>query len=450
MKNYFKFLLAAGTAIICGLQVHSQTTAAATPTPTTTATENMVSLGDNVKMKIGGFLKSDIFYDTRKNVEIVDGLFLFYPNAENPDANGKDIDAVSQIRMSAVTSRLNTKFTGPDVLNAKTTALIEFDFSGFNSIGLRLRHAYVKLNWTNDEVLFGRFWHPLFCTDVFPTVLALNTGAPFNVFNRTEQIRFTRFMGSFSAMIATTMQYDYSFPSEFNQKSAVYFSNYYHNSIIPDLSLNLQFKTDMLIIGATANYKVNQPKTYTEGPTTGPVASQKINKYVTDEKVSSIAISGYAQVKAGLLKVKASGMYGENMREFLMIGGYAIKTQDTITGKETYSTMNNLSTWANILYGDALQGGLFVGYTKNLGSSDKTLSSVSGAFSRGSNIDKIIRISPMVSYKTGKLQFQFEIEHTIASYAKATTDIDLTNGGKIKNTTDIANTRVQFSTFFYF
>jgi hypothetical protein len=420
---------------------YSQTTQ---PSPT----ENSVSLSDQVKLKIGGFIKSDLFYDSRKTVDVVDGLFLFYPSAASYDSSSgkKDINAVPLIRMSAVTSRLSTKFTGPDAFNAKTTGYIEFDFSGFNSIGLRLRHAYMKLNWTNDEIMFGRFWHPLFITDAFPTVLALNTGAPFSIFNRTEQLRYTHTQGSLSVMVATTMQYDYSFPSKFDSTSAVYFSSFYHNSVIPDFNLNLQYKSDLFILGATGNYKINQPKISTK--TLNP-PYKKV--FATDEKISSMAISGYGQVKVGLLKIKGSVMYGENMREFLLMGGYAIDSVDVETGKEIYTPMKNMFSWINIIYGDALQGSIFIGYEKNLGAAAKTIlpgkkNADIAMTSRGYNIDKLIRLAPMVSYKTGKVQFFFEVEHTIASYGT----IDPADYGKVKKTKDMAVTRVQFSSFFYF
>jgi hypothetical protein len=241
------------------------------------------------------------------------------------------------------------------------------------------------------------------------------------------------------------MQYDYSFASKFDSTSAVYFSTYYHNSVIPDLNFNLQYKSDLFLLGATYNYKINQPKTSTKALKNPPYGT-----YKTDEKISSMAISGYGQIKAGLLKVKGSVMYGENMREFLLMGGYAISKIDSTTGKETYTPMKNLFAWANIIYGDALQGSIFIGYEKNLGAAKKSIYNLSSTFCRGNNIDKLLRISPMISYKVGRTQFFFEVEHTIASYAKTTADIDKTNGGKIKNTKDIANTRVQFSSFFYF
>jgi len=409
-------------------------------TPTPASSDNTVTLGDQVKLKISGFLKSDFYYDSRKTVDIVDGLFLFYPAVESPDANKKDINAVPLYRMSAVTSRLATKFTGPDALNAKTTAFIEFDFSGFNSIGLRLRHAYVKLNWTKDEILFGRFWHPLFITEAFPTVLALNTGAPFSVFNRTEQIRYTRTEGSLSAFIAAAYQFDYSYCGLPDINSSTYFTNYYHNSVMPDFSVNLQYKSDMLLFGATGNYKTNQPKLYTQKPG----AAITSPKYVTDEKVSSMAALAYGQIKSGLLKIKGSVLYGENLREFAMVGGYAIAAIDTATGKETYSNISNISYWGNILYGDALQGGLYFGYIKNIGASKSTISSV--ALVRGGNIDNLMRISPSISYKTGRMQFYAEIENTIAAYGTA----DLLDHGKVKSTKNITDTRIQFSAFFFF
>lgn len=430
MKPTVKLLIASGMMLLSVLKINSQT-------QSPPANDNTISLGDQVKLKIGGFLKSDIFYDTRKTVDIIDGLFFLLPASESLDANNKDINAVPLLRMSAVSSRLSTKFTGPDVLNAKSSAYVEFDFSGFNSIGLRLRQAYLKLNWENDEILFGRCWHPLFIMDAFPSVLAFNTGAPFVAFNRTEQIRYTHTLGNLSVMLASTMQYDYSFASKFDSTSAVYFSKFYHNSVLPDANITLQYKSDLLLVGATGNYKVNQPLLYTEAHG---------RKYKTDEKINSIAISGYAQIKTGPLKVKGSAMYGENMREFLMLGGYAIKSKDTATGNEKYSSLNNLFVWANILYGDALQAGIFFGYAKNLGSKDNNLITVSSTFSRGQNIAQLIRISPIVTYKTGRMQFSAEVEHTIAAYGTP----DLADHGKVKNTKNIANTRVQFSTFFYF
>ena len=426
--------------------VNGQT--AATTEQTNPPAESQVSLGENVKMKIGGFARADFFYDTHKNVELLDGLLDMYPLNKSLDANGKDINDVSLLRMSAAASRLNTKFTGPDFLNAKTSSLIEFDFTGVNGIGLRLRHAWVKLNWEKSELLFGRFWHPMFILDAFPTVLALSTGAPFCVFNRAEQLRFTYNLGQISFMAAAAGQMDYGFSNEYSAASGA--TSYLHNQIMPDITVNAQFKNDNIIFGASANYKVNQPRLYTQD------ASTPANKYKTDEKIASLSAQAYAQYKTGLLKIKGSALYGENMMELLMMGGYAVKSVEPKTFKETYSTVKNLNYWCNIVYGDKLQAILFVGYMQNLGTSDKqiagfTKSSARGYDDAGNGIANMIRIAPSVAYKVGKVQIHLELEHSITAYGKYTNATNVINeNAEVKDTKNISNTRVQFATIFYF
>lgn len=54
---------------------------------------------------------------------------------------------------------------------------------------LRIRQAYVNLDWGKSAVLVGITWHPLFGA-VMPDVLNLSTGAPFQPFNRSPQIRY--------------------------------------------------------------------------------------------------------------------------------------------------------------------------------------------------------------------------------------------------------------------
>ena len=97
--------------------------------------------------------------------------------------------------MLSVQTRLVGKITGPDAFGAKTSGYIEAEFFGTSDAdvnGFRLRHAYVKLNWTTTELLIGQFWHPMFITESFPEVVSFNTGAPFQPFNRSPQIRVTQ------------------------------------------------------------------------------------------------------------------------------------------------------------------------------------------------------------------------------------------------------------------
>jgi len=47
---------------------------------------------DKVKFDIGGFVKTDIFYDTREVATLREGHFLLYPLKEKFDVDGNDIN----------------------------------------------------------------------------------------------------------------------------------------------------------------------------------------------------------------------------------------------------------------------------------------------------------------------------------------------------------------------
>jgi hypothetical protein len=126
------------------------------------------------------FVKTDIFWDSRQTVAAREGHFLLYPQNEKLDANDEDINAKANFNMLSIQTRLRGTITGPDALGAKTSGVIEGAFFGHTSgdiNGFRLRHAFVKLNWTRTELLVGQYWHPAFVTYCFPGVVSFNTGA---------------------------------------------------------------------------------------------------------------------------------------------------------------------------------------------------------------------------------------------------------------------------------
>ena len=105
-----------------------------------------------------------------KPVAAREGHFLLWPSAENLDINGDDINAKANFNMLAIQSRLSMALFGPDALGAKTSGLIEGDFFAQlnDNINLfRLRHAFVKLNWTHIEVLAGQYLEPALRNGLF-------------------------------------------------------------------------------------------------------------------------------------------------------------------------------------------------------------------------------------------------------------------------------------------
>src|SRR5690606_31164895 len=106
-----------------------------------------------------------------------------------------DVNATSSINMLSIHSRLKSVFTGPTLLKARTSVLIEADFYGnenqfFSDLnGLRLFNGFMKFEWATTELLLGQYWHPMTIPEYFPKIISFNAGAPFHPVSRNPQIR---------------------------------------------------------------------------------------------------------------------------------------------------------------------------------------------------------------------------------------------------------------------
>jgi len=395
-----------------------------------------VKLGENVLMQLGGFIRVDAFHDTRLNSDASEGAFLMYPLAKQNDAWGNDKNAAASSNITALASRLSAKFFGPEVLGAQTSALLEFDFSGSSSGTSslsKLRHAWAKLSWPQHELLMGRTWHPMFSTSVMPAVVSLNTGSPFVVFNRSEQIRYSFKPGAITLTAAAVYQTDYQSFGQGTKGESVKSMTYQRKADIPDLSLIAEYNSNSITAGFAANYKRIKPADSIAIYSDGVPFSSKIK---TNVNVGSASAMVFAKYQHGLFTAMANGLYAQNMGESLMPGGYALTTNRTVTDKEEYSPTNHIITWANIVYGRQWEFSLFTGYLKNLGTSAKTV--LPGYFyGRSNDIDHLYRVSAHVKYTMGRIQICPEIEYTSVTYGK----VDYNNHMKVTNTYNVGNTR---------
>ena len=380
-------------------------------------------------MKIGGFVRADCFYDTRQMYEAVEGMFSLYPMPQNFDANGKDINAAHCINLVSIASRVNTRFFAPDVLGAKSSALIEIDFTGTsNTNGLRLRHAYLDFTWTKTSLLIGRSWHPL--ANSMPNTLGINLGSPFWVFNRSDQVRFNFRPQNWQFSVTASYHSDYASLGPAG-KSPMYL----RNAIWPELTLNIEHNTPATVIGIAGSTKTIKPRQFTTSPSDGA-------KYATDETLTTFAGQAYFQHQSNGWKIRAQSTYHQNMNESLMIGGYAVSTTDPVTGYETYTPTQYMNYWLNVVYGVKWQTGFFAGYLNSLG----TLDHVTGAwYARDPNIKYMYRLAPHLIYNISNWHFGVEFEYTVVSYGEIQGD----NRGKIINNRNVSNFRTLLSVSFY-
>ena len=389
-----------------------------------------IRFGNNISVKFGGFVRAEYYVDSREMVGAVEDLFGFFPENNQYGADGKDLNDVVRQNISTQATRFNTLLTGPDFLKAKSTAFIEYDFSGGGNVNLRLRQAWIKLNWQRAEILIGKTWNPL--SEIpFPSVAGLHTGIPFRPFGRGDQLRFTfNLSQKLSLLLAGEYQSEHKSPIESNAASDV------RSNPIPELHFQIRYKSKSFSSGIISEYKTVRPATKTTGT---------LGTFKTTQTISSYALGLYWDYRISLFNIKGSALYAQNLSELFQQGGYAVKTLNTETGARTYSPSESVSGWVNLVYGRKWQVALFGGYQKNLGFTDNILSD--GAFfGRWQNVAYIYRIAPSIKYSYKQWQFQLEADYDVAAYGT----VDYADKGKVRNAEEVAGVRGIFATTFFF
>ena len=375
-------------------------------TPLTAVAQQAQPESSKVTAGFYGFVRGDLFFDSRLNASSFERLFLLYPLDRRPDTDGADLNKVPGSSFFSFVSRAGVDVGGLRLFNAGLTAKIEADFAGFGSqFGsnrslLRIRHAYIKMDWPRSALSIGQTWHPFF-GPVQPDVLSLSVGAPFNPFSRTPQPRYDYRAGRFTLSGAAVYQFLFSSTGP-EGKSHTYQSN----AIMPELYAGATYSGGGLTAGAGLNYLTIKPRTQSQW---------NGNLYKVNERLGSLSLTAYAKYSAGLLSVGAKTVYGKNLGELTMLGGYGISAIDDHNGRQSYTNLTQSSNWLNITYGKKYMGSIFAGYTKNLGS-DKALVPGSALYVDGAGVDYLYRLAGSFSFNVPHFKLGMEYEMTTAGY----------------------------------
>lgn len=390
-------------------------------------------------IKLSGFVKNDFFWDSRQTVSAREGHFLLWPSPLVLDNNGNDLNGKSSFNFLAVQSRLSVGLKGPDAFGAKTSGLIEGDFfaqANDNINLLRLRHAFVKLNWEHMEIMAGQFWNPLFVTSCFPGTVSFNTGTPLQSFARNPQLRLTYKAGGLTILAAALSQRDYT-----NVGAAGASSSYLRNSSVPDMHLQIHLGTAKeegtnILGGAGVAYKTIVPR-LSSTPNPGTT-------YAVKEKLSGLTAMAFAKLSTKPITVKFQVRYAENISDLLGISGYGVTgVTNATTGELSYTPLKSMTYWAEMHTNGNPQVGVFGGFMSNNGSKEQL--SANTVYGRATTIRSLYRISPRVIYNAGKVRVALELEYTSAAYG-SNHDAFYIPG----ETSDADNLRVLAAIYYFF
>lgn len=377
-----------------------------------------------------GFVRNDFYYNSRQNEESLDGIFHFYPKPVVPTISSADINAVPQAEMLSIATRLGLDIKGGELYNSKVSAKLEMDFAGAGSTYflMRIRQAYVRFDREKTSLLIGQTWHPLW-GDVTPTVVSFNSGSPFQPFNRSPQVRLNHqlFKGlSITGAVSWQMQTSSNGPLGFTPA-------YQKNALIPNLVAGLQYTDQHFTAGGMLDYKRIQPE----------------NGFT----LSSMSAAAYLQYRNGLFCVKGKTVYGNNMADHIMLGGYGLyyNPSDNQFG---YTSLTGSSSWLNIVYGKKWQVGAFAGLHQNLGSQlpmlHKNIAGNYTIYGRGfykeqqELLDRMVRIAPFVMHSINDFTFGLEYNLTLADYGT------IQGNGKVSNPYTISNHRMVATVIYTF
>lgn len=430
---------------------------------------------ENVKNNISnhfkpyGFIRNYFSVDTRENVAGTGDLFNYLPkdnqwNQTEAEAAAsgiqrEDLNAQTTMRFLSLTTRLGLDIK--DYRWGKTNfgGKIEADFyagltGSTGTAQMRLRQAYMTLTWdslrmsgdalSRINLQLGQAWHPM-AADM-PDVISLNTGAPFNPFSRTPQIKMDAQLGKKFTLTASAlwqMQYTSAGPEGAS-------ANYIKYAYTPECYLGLSYNpnTNVLLRAGVDMLSIAPRHTGTVLNNQGQEVKVKVS-----DRITTFSPFLYLQYKHKDFSLKAKTIYAQAGEHMNLNGGYGISriNQD---GSWEYTPTRNSSSWLSLTYGKQVKGILFAGYVRNFGTKDALATNAAGDiqgfyFSKNSftNMNRLWRLSPTVLLTWGKFQLGAEYEITSAQYGK---NLKASNGLAETDLHWVTNHKVQIMTKFNF
>lgn len=389
----------------------------------------------NFSYNFYGFVRGDLFYNTRANQAPVDGNFYLYPLDRVPDSNGNDINASPNGSFYTFTTRFGIDMKGPKIGKAESGAKVEVDFGGFSASNtmLRIRQAYISLDWKTTSLLVGQAWHPLFGS-VVPDVLNLSTGAPFQPFNREPQISFTWHRRGLNLMFSALWQLQYLSSGPEGQSE-----DYLKNSCLPELYAGVDYKYKDFILGAGLYVISLKPRTYST--VTNDVGEEL--RFKVNERMTAYSCEAHMEYKSTKWRIAAKTLLASCLDHTALIGGYGISYVNSLTGEQKYTPIHHSTSWINFTYGNRWKAHFFAGYTKRLGSSSALVSDVQ--YGMGLDIDQLCSFNMAFSYNLPHWQIGLEYVPATAWYG----DTNLSSG-RVVNTHAVTNHRILGLVMYYF
>lgn len=369
------------------------------------------------KFKPYGFIRNYAVFDSREVKAGTEDLYFYMPKDKSVLENGKDNNENPSFRFLALTTRLGLDVTGYQYGDMNLSGKVEADFyakSGSTAI-LRLRQAFVGLTWNklgregNDSFLLtiGQTWHPM-AADM-PHIVNLETGAPFNPFNRSPQLMANYSFDkkvTLSGGILYGMQYLPVGPTSNTNLSVTKSADFMKYGLVPEVYAGVTFKPNSRFTAKVgANLFSIKPRWKDEHGS-------------LDDRLTTVSPFVFLQYsgKNGF-QLRAKSILADAGEHMNLLTGYGVSRINT-DGSWDYTPMRSTASFVSAQYGKKWQVMGMVGYMRLLGTSEDLVDLDHFWFNNSGekNIRQMFRATPTIAYNMGKLTFAVEYNLTGAEF----------------------------------
>ena len=362
--------------------------------------------------KLYGFIRNYITSDTRAVSAGTEDLFFYMPKGRDM-SEGVDLNSGFNWRFVSLTTRLGLDVSGYKWGTMGISGKVEADFYCFSKESviatLRLRQAFMKLNWDNSPVslTLGQTWHPI-AADM-PHMTNLETGAPFNPFNRSPQATVDVKLSDKFTFTASVLYLNHYLPTGPAGKT----KDYYKYGL-PEFVAGIAYKSDKF---------------------TGKLGVDMVNlrpcRTIKDWRVQDAATAPTIEVKSllttfspyiflqytnGLFQLRAKSILAQSGEHMNLLSGYGVHSfnQD---GTISYTPMQDWASFVSFQYGKKFQVMAMLGYMKQLGTTqDLCDNNVWMNTAADVHIQQAFRATPTVAWNLGKFTVSLEYNLTAAEF----------------------------------
>ena len=359
--------------------------------------------------KLYGFIRNYIVADTRAVSAGTEDLYFYMPKGH--DMSGTlDLNDGFNWRFVSLTTRLGLDVSGYKWGTMGVSGKVEADFYYLSGSvpTLRLRQAFMKLNWDNSPVALtiGQSWHPM-AADM-PHMNNLETGAPFNPFNRSPQLTADVNLGSGFTLTASMLYLNHYLPTGPAGKS----KDYYKYGM-PEFYVGVAYKNAKIL--AKAGLDMVNMRPYR---TIADWRVQDGNAPTIEVKSMLHTFSPFVffQFTNGKFQLRAKSILAQSGEHMNLLSGYGVHSFNS-NGTIEYTPMQDWASFVSFQYGKKFQVMGMLGYMKQLGTTkDLCDNNVWMNTSADVHIQQAFRATPTVAWNLGKFTVSLEYNLTAAQF----------------------------------